>query len=801
VFDVWTAYGGSIANEKNYLAVDLAQPSEDKNQILYITNLAEARWYNHPRRGGLSAITNMPGVAIYGGGGILRGWLETDKDSALSIPANPKLNGLRPNIYDDGIDYEYQKLFIAIPDTFIKAKYDAAKNFRFRVKVFCQNDKRCSNCIPDDDDDFFIDNVKILLPSEVTDVEISTVKVIWPYTVAPASQAIAVPIRVKCSNNTSIEAPSFWVQTRIYKQSDFDAYYWNVSSFNTCDSVRQWMASKDAKLSIYCRETAVPALDPGSEVEIPMPNWKARDNPPGQYVLVSNVVIPGGDLEPMNDTTYTIFTLNYGPDYAYEKNPKSPANDVPSFAQQVGRGLTMYGFNDGGQGTEYGPSGGYDELNEGCGYEGGNGSGSIAARFTLFQADTIFGYECFFASKNEAFDDIAFALYSDNGSQPGQVISGSTMYRQRGLGDDGLTDNFWDKYQSYHLTKPVVLPTGTYWMACSQLAETGFELGASASRMGMRTTNIYWPPPSGGPTGASANSLMIDKAFRKFNNLKSSINDNVFAYENTRGSGQWIPFMPTIGNPAYAHLHSYGISPTDQTTGTLSRGSWIPLIRPYLGERSYGTQSPVQACATNVPCDTCLPVELTSFNGQVRSQGIDLFWETASEINNHGFFVDRRLAEQNDWQTITFVKGVGNSHANNSYSFLDNQNLTLNKTYQYRLRQVDLDGTQSCDMKKVVTLTYDVVGSLTLSPNYPNPFSSITTIQYNLPSVSTVNVDVFDVFGNHVKTLVNGVSQNGFQQATWDGYNENGTIAPSGTYIYKVSAGNEVKTAKMTLVR
>jgi hypothetical protein len=255
--------------------------------------------------------------------------------------------------------------------------------------------------------------------------------------------------------------------------------------------------------------------------------------------------------------------------------------------------------------------------------------------------------------------------------------------------------------------------------------------------------------------------------------------------------------MPTVGNPAYAHLHHYGISPVDQATATMSRGGWIPMVRPYLGNRTFGTNQKPQPCAD----DTLNPpVELVDFRGDVRNSGVQLAWETATEINNSGFDIERRSVNDNsDWQTIAFVEGMKNSKVLQSYTYFDD-NVLLNKTYEYRLRQIDLDGTVSCYEHNTVTVTFDKVGSLTVK-NGPNPFSSSTMIQFNLPQPSNVRLEILDIFGNVVKVLHQGDMAAQGYEFNWDGSDANGTAVSSGTYMYRLTAGNDVATAKMTLVR
>ena len=418
-------------------------------------------------------------------------------------------------------------------------------------------------------------------------------------------------------------------------------------------------------------------------------------------------------------------------------------------------------------------------------------------KFQLNQADTIYGYKAFYGTMSQSMDDIALAIYTDQ-SQPGTIVPGSMIYRQRGL-DDIRKEPFFDEYVTYLLPKPVVLPAGSYWMSIAQLGETGLELGASKSRVGMRTTSIYIPPPITTPNavGGSGYHLMIDKNFRRLNPSGSLINNNFFAFENTRGSGTWNQFMPTIGNPGYAHLHHFGLSPADGTTLTLTRGTWIPMIRPYLGTRSFGSDNIYQEC-DNDPG----PVELTYFDGQVRDAGIDLFWETSSELNNDGFYVEKKVGRNaGEWQQVTYLKGAGTTSNVNRYNYLDKE-VNTNVTYQYRLRQVDRDGAASCEsFSKIITLTYDRDQEIVLGQNSPNPFKDHTVFTFTLPTESNVRFEVLDIFGNVVKTLVNGSNSAGPTTVDWNGNDNSNNSLANGTYIYRLTVGEVVKTGKLTIVR
>ncbi|MDY0081885.1 MAG: hypothetical protein RBR74_01765, partial [Ignavibacteriaceae bacterium] len=111
-----------------------------------------------------------------------------------------------------------------------------------------------------------------------------------------------------------------------------------------------------------------------------------------------------------------------------------------------------------------------------------------------------------------------------------------------------------------------------------------------------------------------------------------------------------------------------------------------------------------------------LPVELSSFTGKINANNsIDLNWMTKTEINNYGFNVERRINEE-DWNSIGFVGGHGNSNSPKEYSFTDDDLFAGGSKFQYRLKQIDTDGQfEYSDVVEVelVPTKYE------LSQNYP----------------------------------------------------------------------------------
>ena len=97
-----------------------------------------------------------------------------------------------------------------------------------------------------------------------------------------------------------------------------------------------------------------------------------------------------------------------------------------------------------------------------------------------------------------------------------------------------------------------------------------------------------------------------------------------------------------------------------------------------------------------------------------------------------------------------------------------------------------------------------------LGQNYPNPFNPSTTIPFNVPALDLllgqaglmpVSVEIYNIVGQKVKTLVDGGMQPGYYRAEWDGLGGGGHAVGSGMYFYRVQVGEEARVGKMTLLK
>ncbi|MEW6051724.1 MAG: T9SS type A sorting domain-containing protein [Candidatus Zixiibacteriota bacterium] len=88
-----------------------------------------------------------------------------------------------------------------------------------------------------------------------------------------------------------------------------------------------------------------------------------------------------------------------------------------------------------------------------------------------------------------------------------------------------------------------------------------------------------------------------------------------------------------------------------------------------------------------------------------------------------------------------------------------------------------------------------------LSQNYPNPFNPVTTIEYSLPERNHVVIEVYNVIGQKVRTLVNCEEPAGSYSVLWDGISSSGETVSTGVYFYRFQAGTHVETKKMLLLK
>ena len=190
-----------------------------------------------------------------------------------------------------------------------------------------------------------------------------------------------------------------------------------------------------------------------------------------------------------------------------------------------------------------------------------------------------------------------------------------------------------------------------------------------------------------------------------------------------------------------------------------------------------------------------LPVELAFFSSSISDNTVTLKWQTKSELNNHGFEIERSSNANGFgskiWSQIGFVRGSGVSNSQLDYSFSDRP--TGGSIFYYRLKQIDFDGGFKYSDEIETTL---VPSQVTLYQNYPNPFNPSTKIKFTIPAAAKVKLDLFNILGERVIALLDEYMDTGVYEVQFDG-----SRLVSGIYIYKLTANEVTQIKRMNLVK
>jgi hypothetical protein len=214
--------------------------------------------------------------------------------------------------------------------------------------------------------------------------------------------------------------------------------------------------------------------------------------------------------------------------------------------------------------------------------------------------------------------------------------------------------------------------------------------------------------------------------------------------------------------------------------------------------------------------DQTLPVTLSTFTVVFANEQPLLQWKTHSEQNNAGWNIYRGATEaaftNETAEIINFeiIPGAGNSSEPTSYQFSDVFPVQPDASYYYWLESVSYSG--ATELYGPVTLEVpedDIQGDTPDLPykygiqNYPNPFNPSTEISFVLPKASPVELNIYNLKGQKIRTLISGetLGKDKLHTVVWDGKDSNGQPASSGIYLYKLLTQDKVYSKKMLLVK
>lgn len=200
--------------------------------------------------------------------------------------------------------------------------------------------------------------------------------------------------------------------------------------------------------------------------------------------------------------------------------------------------------------------------------------------------------------------------------------------------------------------------------------------------------------------------------------------------------------------------------------------------------------------------DVGLPVEISRFEALPGDRRVMLHWTTESEIDNKGFHIYRSLSMDGIFSKVNeeLIPGAGNSHMPLDYEYVD-EDLDNGTRYFYKLASVTY-GNASSTYEKVVSAVparehRRGKHRTGFNGSGANPSVGTVWISYTLAGESGLwtNLEVYDICGRLVETLVNEKQEPGIHQVRW-----NRKANPSGVYFYRLKAGEFVSTKKMVVV-
>jgi len=202
-----------------------------------------------------------------------------------------------------------------------------------------------------------------------------------------------------------------------------------------------------------------------------------------------------------------------------------------------------------------------------------------------------------------------------------------------------------------------------------------------------------------------------------------------------------------------------------------------------------------------------LPVELSSFTAVVTAQYyVELNWVTQSETGVSGYYLYRN--DRNDLTTAIVVSPMipaTNTTNTASYRFTDEE--VTPGTWYYWLQNVDLSGGHDFHgpVTAIVTNGTDGPGvpeiplETSLQTIFPNPFNPLTNIMYGVKTDGQVSLEIYNIRGQRIRTLVSTQKTAGNYRARWDGKDDHGTLVTTGVYYVKMTAGKFSQLQKVVL--
>ena len=324
------------------------------------------------------------------------------------------------------------------------------------------------------------------------------------------------------------------------------------------------------------------------------------------------------------------------------------------------------------------------------------------------------------------------------------------------------------------------LNAGTYTLSLKVSSDSCFDLEAKANYVTVSTVpvaNFVGNPTSG------ASPLIV--------NFTDQSTNNPTAWDWDFGDGTAHSY---IQNPS----HTYN-SPGDYTVTLIASNScgsdaetkvnYIHVTAgPYLYSSSIVVSRVYDRKANNYYGKAVITV-FDQNGAKARDAGVYAHWSGLTSDSDYGITNSRgQVTFYSDWRAVPHC----------GY-FVENIDNIVKSGYWFNPGVGEVkDSVYSCVAAKAVA---DIPEEFGIGQNYPNPFNLTTSITFYLPSQSDVELFIYNILGEKVKSLAKGTFEPGSHTITWDGTNESGNVVASGIYFYKLTAGENTITKRMSLLK
>ena len=246
---------------------------------------------------------------------------------------------------------------------------------------------------------------------------------------------------------------------------------------------------------------------------------------------------------------------------------------------------------------------------------------------------------------------------------------------------------------------------------------------------------------------------------------------------------RYEPFYNLVA-PTLVDSNAY-TTPEQYTTEFMVTGHYDPWN--YI-DGAHGFGWSVDNIHPGVPSGTVLTGTGDGYN--------ELAWDRSNDVDFQHFDLYRSETEDFTGQ-VPIAQLV-------ETSFKD-EGVTTGLEYFYMLKAVDANGNESGGAFLRTVVSVDGLEQLPedfgLSQNYPNPFNPSTVIEFAIPEASEIILEIYNIRGQKVRTLLSVQMPAGYYSSIWDGTNDHGVGVASGTYIYLMKAGDQTFSKKMVFMK